>query len=242
MRSVERDHGQSAALAHEAIHGRAVGDLERQARKTILEGRQLLVGLSAELGQGRGITLASRGGNELAVDCAQSIEKLATRLSSNAFGRGAMAVQFPDDSIEDIVECLIAATAERRQAGDDAIEMGRQRLMPPRPVFGGVGPAAADRSDAGLVGDPDRAPPFVEGIQNVRLAEFDPHRTATWSFGVVAFEVSIDSVTRNLQRHSPAGPPEDLLERGTDDANQMAIVLTTEVGLDCAAVPGRPAL
>src|SRR4030095_6760062 len=34
----------------------------------------------------------------------------------------------------------------------------------------------------------------------------------------------------------PAGPPEDLLERGTDDANQMAIVLTTEIRLDRAAV------
>ena len=81
--------------------------------------------------------------------------------------------------------------------------------------------------------------PVVEEIENVRLAELDPNRTTARPFGVVAFAVLIDPPKRDLQRHAPRRPSADLLERRSDNANQVPLVLLAKVSFDFAAVVCR---
>ncbi len=142
------------------------------------------------------------------------------------------------------VERTTGAGAKRRQPRDDAIEMRRQRFMPSRlrsSAASGSVPVSR-RPGGSRLRDPDRPAPLVEGVEHVGLAELDPHRPATRTLRVVALEVAIDPVAGDLERHSPRGPSEHLLEGGTDDPNQVAVVLAAQIRFDGAAVLGRPAL
>ena len=53
---------------------------------------------------------------------------------------------------------------------------------------------------------------------------------------VVALEIAIDAAEGDLQRHALRGPARDEIERRPDHANQVAVVLLTQVGFDLAAV------
>src|SRR5688572_5005325 len=87
--------------------------------------------------------------------------------------------------------------------------------------------------------DADRTPPVVERIQHIRLAELDPHRTASRSLRLVPLAAAIDAAERNLERDPAFSPRAHLFESRPDDPDQMALVLAAEVGLDLAAVRGR---
>src|SRR4029079_5693753 len=84
--------------------------------------------------------------------------------------------------------------------------------------------------------DANRSPPGIEQIEDVCFTEFDPHRTAPRSLGIVALAVLIDAAESDFQGHTKTRPSANLLKRRTDDTNEMPFVLTTEVGFDFPAI------
>ena len=87
--------------------------------------------------------------------------------------------------------------------------------------------------------DADGAAPVVERIAHVGVTELDAHRTAARAFAIVPLEVAIDAGEGHLERNALARPAGHLLERRADDADQVAVVLATEVRFDLAAVVFR---
>src|SRR5262245_55516709 len=102
--------------------------------------------------------------------------------------------------------------------------MGRQRsaLGTISVGFGGAGVCRC-------LPDSNGAAPFIERIENIRFAKSDLDGTAPRTFCVVAIEVAIDAFARDLQRDTALRPFADLFERGSDDPDEMPVVLATEV-------------
>src|SRR5262245_765645 len=73
--------------------------------------------------------------------------------------------------------------------------------------------------------DTDRSTPVIERIEDISLAELDPHWTPPWALPVVALEIAIDAGLSDTQGNPLPRPAHHLLERRTDDANQMTVVL-----------------
>src|SRR5262245_13168090 len=84
--------------------------------------------------------------------------------------------------------------------------------------------------------DAQGAAPVVEDVEDVGLAELDADRPASRPFCVVAIEVPIDTALGNSQRNTSDGPAADLLERRSDDANEMAVIFAAQVRLDLPAI------
>jgi hypothetical protein len=84
--------------------------------------------------------------------------------------------------------------------------------------------------------DTDRAAPILEEVEDVSLAELDPHWTPSGGACLHTLAVSVDAATRNRQRHAALGPAAHLFERRPDDPHEVAAVLPTEVGLERAAI------
>src|SRR5206468_12829949 len=84
--------------------------------------------------------------------------------------------------------------------------------------------------------DADRAAPAVEEIENVGLTELDPNGTAPRPLCVVPLAILIDPAERDLQRHAKGCPSAHLLERWSNDANQVPFVLAAEVRFNLAGV------
>src|SRR5262245_48518840 len=84
--------------------------------------------------------------------------------------------------------------------------------------------------------DTNGAPPGIEEIEDVRFAEFNPHRAAPRSLGIVALAVLIDAAKGDLQRNTKGRPSAHLFKGRTDDPNEMPFILATEVGFDLPAV------
>src|SRR4030095_6511881 len=109
--------------------------------------------------------------------------------------------------------------------------------MPACGDFRRLGTARRGRRRKSLLADnADGPPPFVERIENVGLAELDPDWPAARPVRVVPLEVPVDTLICDLDGHSPAGPSQHLLERWTDDPNQVAIVLPAQIRFDRPAV------
>ena len=103
-----------------------------------------------------------------------------------------------------------SARTRRRQAQDDAFEMCRQR--PARMAAGGwrAGDFRVRRRPAEqLPGDADGAPPFVEDIEHIGVAEVDLHRAAARTLAVVALEVAIDARGTRSSAARPAAAQPD---------------------------------
>src|SRR4029450_3008951 len=81
--------------------------------------------------------------------------------------------------------------------------------------------------------------PVVERIEHVRLAELDAHRPSARPPGLQALTAPVDAAKRNLQRHACRGPAAHHLEGRSDDANEMAAVLLTQVSLHLPCVLPR---
>src|SRR5262249_5025078 len=114
-----------------------------------------------------------------------------------------------------------------RQSGDDAFQMFREGLRARGSRLGARGRGLGARSRL----EPDRASPLVEDVEDVGLAEIDFDRPPPRSFPVVPLEVAIDASEGDLQRHTLLRPRRDAIERRPGDANQMTVVLSTEIGL-----------
>src|SRR6188508_2134080 len=82
----------------------------------------------------------------------------------------------------------------------------------------------------------DSPAPFGENVHHVRVAELHPNGTATRAFGVVALKVAIDAAIGGLEWHTLFRPRAHPFESRTDDANEMTIVLATEIRLDGATI------
>src|SRR5205085_10441636 len=86
--------------------------------------------------------------------------------------------------------------------------------------------------------DAERAAPLVEQVEHVGVTEIDLHRPPPRALAVVTLEVPIDAGAGDLERHALLGPARHDLERRPDHANQMAVVLAAQIGLDLTAVSG----
>src|SRR5688572_2847018 len=84
--------------------------------------------------------------------------------------------------------------------------------------------------------DAQRAAPLVEHVHDIGLAELDPDRPSPRAFRVIPLEVAIDTTPRHVQRHAFRRPPAHLLERWSDDANEVTVVPATEIRLDLPAI------
>ena len=82
----------------------------------------------------------------------------------------------------------------------------------------------------------DGTAPGVKHVHHVLLAEVDLHGPAPRTFRVVAHEVPIDTLTRDLERNPLRRPPAHALEGRPDDSDEVPVVLAAEVGFDFAAV------
>src|SRR5678815_1366788 len=85
----------------------------------------------------------------------------------------------------------------------------------------------------------DRPSPFVEHVEDVGLAKLNLHRAPAWSLGVVALEIAIDPTLCDLDRNAARRPSAHLLERWSHDADQVSVVLSTEIGFKLPAVPAE---
>src|SRR5262245_54578671 len=105
---------------------------------------------------------------------------------------------------------------------------------------GGLGTRGLGTDAWRLKTDPHRPAPFVEYVENVRLAEVDLHRAAPRTLAIVALEATIDAGPRDFERHSLHRPAGDEIERRTGDANQVPVILAAEIRLDLPAVLRNP--
>src|SRR4026209_873959 len=111
-----------------------------------------------------------------------------------------------------------------------------QRLVVAFRGISGCGAALSGWSEPLVGRDTDCPSPLIEGVKYVRFAELDPHGPATGALGVVPLEVSIDAQERDLDGHSPVGPAQNLLECRTNDSNEVAIGLATQIRFNRPAV------
>src|SRR6185436_2655762 len=129
----------------------------------------------------------------------------ATRLGPRYLGLRGGAI---DERIERGTQR--APGSRLAQSQDDALEMRRQRVSGTKGLgtwglwTGGLGTDAWR-----LKADANRPAPFVEDVENVRLAEIDLHRTAPRPLAIVALEAAIDAGARDFERHSSRRPVGD---------------------------------
>src|SRR5262249_53290804 len=90
----------------------------------------------------------------------------------------------------------------------------------------------AGRRERRRVRHAHRPTPFVEGIEDVGIAEINPHGPASRPFAVVAFEVPIDARVRHLEWNPLGGPRGDQIEGRPRHSDQVSVVLLTEVSFN----------
>ena len=84
-------------------------------------------------------------------------------------------------------------------------------------------------------GKPEARRHSSKTIEHIGIAEVDLHRPPARTLPVVAPEISIDALERDLERNALLRPARDEVERRAGHAHQMAVVLLTQVGLNLAA-------
>ena len=84
--------------------------------------------------------------------------------------------------------------------------------------------------------DANGAAPFVEHIHDVGFAELHANGTPPRPLGVIPVEITIDSATGYLERHTSRLPGRHEVERRPGDPNQVTVILLAEVILYLAAV------
>src|SRR5262245_38365040 len=127
--------------------------------------------------------------------------------------------------------------AQGRQFLNQSLDMSRQRPSSSwwcTVTADGGGRRTLGRFDRNR--NTNRAAPPIERIEDIGLAELDANRSASRTLAIVALEVPIDSGIGNLQRHPLLCPTRHLLEGRTDDADQVPVILATEIGFDVATV------
>ena len=203
--SVERDRRQAQGVAHQALER----GLHRPARARPATFVAAKGAISAAASRSYAARAVGRQLDDRRRDRASrsSLREPANQrrplVSSHLLRAGTSPVQFAGAVLEQPVErCREGATAAlRSQPGDDAIEVGGQRLaiVVRRPSV-----------SAAVARHAHRAPPVVEQLEDVGFAELDAHRPPPRALGVVALAVAIDAAERDRQRHAlrrPAATP-----------------------------------
>src|SRR5690606_20733750 len=116
-----------------------------------------------------------------------------------------------------------------------ALACGARRRIGSRSLHPGIADAFEFRSSTPLP-HPDRPPPGIERVEDVSLAELDPQRTPAPAARVRALDAPVDPAEGDLERNTLGRPVADLLERRTDDPDQMTAVFLAQVGFDPPAV------
>ena len=100
---------------------------------------------------------------------------------------------------------------------------------PPRP--GSTEPSRRDHAD--------RSPPRVERVEDVGFTELDANGPPRLQARPCApLQRAVNSLQHDFDRNAAIFPASHLVERGSDDANQVPVVLPAQVGLDLPAVVG----
>src|SRR5262245_53128017 len=82
--------------------------------------------------------------------------------------------------------------------------------------------------------DADGTPPVVEDVEDVGFAELDAHGPPSTSLLLDPLAIPVDAAKRDGQRDAALRPLRYALERGTDDPNQVAAVLSAEIAFELA--------
>ena len=183
------------------------------------------------------------GCSDATASCPSSASIEARRPRSSRLGvaadparRCAREVEFAGHAIDQRVT-LGAESSGRQRAREpqnDPLEMCRQRRARLRRSVGLVRvPVTIRRPER----QADRAAPLVERVEDVGLAEFDAHRPARADpCGSSARSSDRCRDTRPSTECRRAAQRETSSNDGPDDADQVSVVLPTEVGFDFAAV------
>lgn len=185
--------------------------------------RQLAIGVRGQTLPIRRVKCIDGGGCQLPIERLELQQQRRAGLASRALRCGTHEVESADDFVDSATERerRVRTGTEDREPGKRPLEMSRERRAP-RP----------GRS----LRDADGATPVVERVEDVVLTKLDPNGPPAWPLPVVTLEIPIDTRERHFQRNPFARPTGHLLERRTDDSDQMTVVLPTEVGLYFAAI------
>ena len=222
--------------------GRARARTPRRHRRA--ERRQLARPLPRRCGVAhRRVERRSRERDQLGVERGEPVESAPPRLAAQA---AAPLPRAASSSRRDAIDQRIGGLAERdrSRAGCSAAPATRSRCSGKRrPATAGSkagSPVADDRRSERPTLMPGGAAPLVEHIEHVRFAEVDLHRPPPRPLAVVALEVAIDAAQAPPSAARRCAAQRDtMLERRTDDPDQMSVVLAAQVGFDLAAVLGH---
>src|SRR5262249_31133340 len=153
----------------------------------------------------------------------EPLDEPTALVASDAGPLRTRGLELHGDAVDDGIGIRSDRTrgARRRQTHHHAFEMRGQGLVPGFGTrgsgFGGAPGGAGDGAHG--------AAPFVEDVENVGVAEVDLHGPPARALSIVALEAAIDALERDLERDAARGPSGHELERRSDDANQVAVVL-----------------
>src|SRR5262249_45275673 len=147
----------------------------------------------------------------------QPVDQRLAGPAADATRGGTRFIEFARDFVDQRIELVAERPPGARvaQSRNDTLEMLWQRLT--RRSYDEAFSRAIDRL-ARLKGsrstrNPNRAPPIIEHVENIGVAEIDSDRPAPRTLPVVALEIPIDAFEGDLQRNTLPGPAGDEVER-----------------------------
>src|SRR5262245_17231361 len=230
---VEGDARQLQSLADERVKGALTGARQRFWRHAGAKRGQRFFHFVRQGRTSGWIEQQSCLLEQIRVERCQAGDQLLPRLAANASRLAPRHFELGSRAIDERIERRAQRALRSRlgQPQHHALQMRRQRVT----GTGRLGTYAWR-----LKTDTHRPAPFVEYVENVRLAEVDLHRATPRTLAIVALEAAIDGGPRDFERHALHRPAGDEIERRTGDANQMPVILAAEIRLDLPAVLRNP--
>jgi hypothetical protein len=181
------------------------------------------------------VQCGTRHMKELGIGRGQPHDQLLASLTTQTPRRAARRVQLRGHAVDDTVELLTEASvrARRCQAHQRATQMGGKGLRRFTLVLTSVGKYRLRKK---TVRQTDRTAPFFKGIEYVGLTKRDVQRSPSSAFAMIPIEASIDPVERDFERHPSYSPIRYEIKRGSDDPNEMTIVLLAQIAFYLTAI------